>query len=113
MESTVTYRLMCTRAAADPVAKHFHKVSGRLSGIELVNTKLHLTAPVRVLRGGAGKVLLGAFFGEVFLIHLQQHGWGGCQESDDSVVQFSSQFRDLSGGARIPVRKKPFRKQRV
>jgi hypothetical protein len=73
----------------DPVPHHGG--AARRFGVagQLLQCETHLPPPVRVLRGGAGQVLLHALFGEVFLVDCQQLRGRARQKADGSIVQFA------------------------
>src|ERR1700691_849004 len=55
-----------------PVPEHGHEVARHRLGAQLLQREFHLAAPVRILPGGGGQVLLGDLFGQILLIDGQQ-----------------------------------------
>ena len=71
------------------MVEHAGEGLGERGPVEFFQGEKHLAAPVGVLPGGAGKVLLIDFLGEVFLIERHQLAGGGGQEAGDGRVEFA------------------------
>ena len=60
---------------------------------QLLHREAHLAAPIGILPGGAGKVLLRQFLGEVFLVDRQKLRRRQRQKAHHGVVQLPGQLR--------------------
>ena len=92
--------LIAASGALDPIVEHRGVPLRCGIAAQLFDGEAHLAAPVRILPGAAGQVLLVHFLGQILLVDGQQLRRRHGQEADDGVVQFAGQFRVVRRRAR-------------